>query len=397
MAMLFPTPPANPVVPSVARVRTVEAIADVSAAAWDACAGVANPFVSHAFLAAMEESGSVSMRTGWVPRHLVAESSDGQIVGLVPLYLKGHSWGEYVFDQGWGDAFQRAGGSYYPKLQGAVPFTPVPGPRLLVAPDAPPETRQKLAEALVELCTRLGLSSVHVTFAEDADMEALIAAGFLERHGYQFHWQNQGYGHFDDFLGELASRKRKAIRKERESVAASGLVIRTLVGPEIDGRHWDAFYDFYLATVDKRWGSAYLTRPFFYKLAESLAERVVLIVAEDGRGTPVAGALNLRGADTLYGRNWGAIVDVPFLHFELCYYRALDYAIAEGLPKVEAGAQGEHKLQRGYLPTRTRSAHWIANPSFRRAVANFLEQERPAIANQMVALLPLSPFRRAGD
>ncbi|WP_456297670.1 GNAT family N-acetyltransferase [Elstera litoralis] len=349
------------------------------------------------FLAALEESGSVSLRTGWVPRHLVAESSDGRIVGLVPLYLKGHSWGEYVFDQGWADAFQRAGGSYYPKLQGGVPFTPVPGPRLLVAPDAPMETRQKLAEALAEIGTRLGLSSVHVTFAEDADMDALTAAGFLERHGYQFHWQNRGYGNFDDFLGELASRKRKAIRKERESVAASGLAIHTRVGGDIQARHWDAFYDFYLATVDKRWGSAYLTRPFFDRIAETLAERVVLIVAEDGRGTPVAGALNLRGADTLYGRNWGAIVDVPFLHFELCYYRALDYAIAEGLPKVEAGAQGEHKLQRGYLPTRTRSAHWIANPSFRRAVANFLEQERPAIAEQMVALLPLSPFKRSGE
>ncbi len=395
--MLFPALPEKPALPSVARVRGVDAITDIAAADWDTCAGSANPFVSHAFLAAMEDSGSVSPRTGWIPRHLIAESSDGRIVGTVPLYLKGHSWGEYVFDQGWADAFQRAGGAYYPKLQGAVPFTPVPGPRLLVAPDAPPGTRHKLAEALVETVKRLGLSSVHLTFVADADMEALLAAGFLERHGYQFHWHNRGYGSFDDFLTELASRKRKAIRKERESIAASGLTIRTLAGAAIEARHWDAFYDFYLATVDKRWGSAYLTRPFFDRIAETLTDRVVLMVAEDGRGVPVAGALNLRGADTLYGRNWGAVIDVPFLHFELCYYRALDYAIAEGLATVEAGAQGEHKLQRGYLPSQTRSAHWIANPSFRRAVENFLDQERPAVAEQMVALLPLSPFRRDGE
>lgn len=395
--MLFPTPPAPQPPPTLARVKMVEAIADIPALAWDACAGDANPFVSHAFLHAMEASGSVSPRTGWVPRHLVAEDTAGRIVGCVPLYLKGHSWGEYVFDHAWADAFQRAGGRYYPKLQAAVPFTPVPGPRLLVAPDAPAETRLRLAEGLADVADRLGLSSVHVTFAEDADIDALVAAGFLERHGYQFHWHNRGYGHFDDFLDDLASRKRKALRKEREAVAASGLTLRTLVGQQIEPRYWDAFYDFYLATVDKRWGSAYLTRPFFDQIADTLAAKVVLIVAEDAGGTPVAGALNLRGADTLYGRNWGAVVDVPFLHFELCYYRALDYAIAEGLPKVEAGAQGEHKLQRGYVPVRTRSAHWIGNPGFRRAVAGFLEKERPAVAEQMAELLPLSPFKRGND
>lgn len=395
--MLFPTPPASKPLPTVARLKLVEAIADIPAAAWDACAGSGNPFVSHAFLKAMEASGSVSSRTGWVPRHLVAEDTAGRIVGCVPMYLKGHSWGEYVFDHAWADAFERAGGSYYPKLQAAVPFTPVPGPRLLVAPDAPRDTRQKLAEGLADVADRLGLSSVHVTFAEDADMDALVAAGFLERHGYQFHWHNRGYGSFDDFLGDLASRKRKALRKEREAVAASGLTLRTLVGGQIEARHWDAFYDFYLATVDKRWGAAYLTRPFFDLLSETLADKIVLMVAEDAQGAPVAGALNLRGADTLYGRNWGAVVDVPFLHFELCYYRALDYAIAEGLPKVEAGAQGEHKLQRGYVPVRTRSAHWIGNTGFRRAVAGFLDKERPAVAEQMAELLPLSPFKRGND
>lgn len=395
--MLFPIPPCPAPPPTIARLRGVDAIADIAPPVWDACAGTANPFVSHAFLLALEASGSVAARTGWVPRHLIAEDTAGRVVGAVPLYLKGHSWGEYVFDQSWADAFERAGGTYYPKLQGAVPFTPVPGPRLLVAPDAPPETRQRLAEGLIDLAGRLGVSSVHITFATEADMAALTAAGFLERHGYQFHWHNRGYAGFDDFLGDLASRKRKAIRKEREAVAASGLTLRTLVGAEIETRHWDAFYDFYLATVDKRWGAAYLTRPFFDRIAETLAEKIVLMVAEDSGGIPVAGALNLRGADTLYGRNWGAVVDVPFLHFDLCYYRAIDYAIAAGLPKVEAGAQGEHKLQRGYLPTLTRSAHWIANPGFRRAVNGFLEKERPAVAAQMAALLPLSPFRRGND
>jgi len=388
-----PSPPSAPQPLRAARFHTIEGLGAIAPADWDAIAGPDNPFLSHGFLSALEDSGSASPRSGWLPRHLVAESADGKLIGAIPLYVKGNSWGEYVFDHSWADAFERAGGAYYPKLQAAVPFTPVPGPRLLVHPEAAAETREGLATALIEITRRLGVSSVHATFIDEADREAFAKAGYAERLGFQFHWHNRGYGSFDDFLNDLASRKRKAIRKERQSVAESGLILKTLVGEEITPAHWDAFHRFYLATVDRKWGSAYLTRKFFDQMAQRLGDKIVLVVAED-RGKLVAAALNLLGSDTLYGRNWGATVDVPFLHFELCYYRALDFAIERGLSRVEAGAQGEHKLQRGYLPRPTYSMHWIANEGLRAAVDDFLVHERAHVTAVIDEMAEEGPFRQ---
>ena len=368
-------------------------IAELPAGEWDACATTKNPFVSHAFLSALEDSGSAVDSRGWLPQHAALRDADGRLLGCAPMYAKSHSQGEYVFDHGWADAIERAGGDYYPKLQVCVPFSPVPGPRLLMrgAPVA------ALAQGLVQACGQLGCSSVHVTFCEEAEWEALGAAGWLQRLGTQFHWTNPGYGSFDDFLGALSSRKRKAIRRERRDVQASGLSLRALRGTEITERHWKAFHRFYRATTDKKWGrSAYLTSRFWPMLGERLGDRVVLMVAERD-GEPVAGALNLVGEDALYGRNWGAVVDVPFLHFELCYYMAMDFAITHGLKRVEAGAQGEHKIQRGYLPVPTYSAHWIEHGGLRRAVGEFLDRERPAMLREMAALAELSPFRTAGE
>jgi predicted N-acyltransferase len=372
------------------------AVAEIPAAAWDACAGGGNPFVSHAFLAALEESGSVGGRSGWLPQHAALRDAGGQLLACAPMYAKSHSYGEYVFDHGWADAFERAGGSYYPKLQVAAPFSPVPGPRLLVHPGSGLRI-EALAQGLRQACEQLDLSSVHVTFCMEHEWAALGAAGWLQRIGTQFHWTNAGYGSFDDFLGALASRKRKAIRRERRDAEASGFVLKTLRGHEITPKHWAAFHRFYRATTDKKWGrSAYLNARFWPLLGEALGDRVVLMVAEQD-GEPVAGALNLLGDEALYGRNWGAVVDAPFLHFELCYYRAIDFAIEHRLARVEAGAQGEHKIQRGYLPVPTYSAHWIAHPGLRRAVADFLDRERPAMLREMEALATLSPFRRGAD
>ncbi len=371
-------------------------IAEIAAGEWDACAGADNPFVSHAFLAAIEDSGSATAERGWLPQHAALRDEAGRLVACAPCYAKSHSQGEYVFDHGWADALERAGGDYYPKLQVCVPFSPVPGPRLLLRPDAgvPPAA---LAQALVQGCRAVGASSVHVTFCTAEEWAALGQAGWLQRLGTQFHWTNPGYGCFDDFLGALASRKRKALRRERRDVQAAGLVLRCLRGAEITERHWDAFHRFYRSTTDKKWGrSAYLTRRFWPLLGERLGDAVVLMVAERD-GEPVAGALNLVGREAIYGRNWGAVVDVPFLHFELCYYMAMDFAIAHGLRRVEAGAQGEHKIQRGYLPVETYSAHWIAHPGLSRAVADFLERERPAMRREMAALATLSPFRAEGE
>ncbi|MGE0714931.1 MAG: GNAT family N-acetyltransferase [Alphaproteobacteria bacterium] len=379
-----------------ARVRILDAIADVPAAAWDACAGADNPFLGHAFLSALEDSRSVAAEAGWLPRHVVVEDEAGTAIGAAPAYVKGHSYGEYVFDHGWAQAYERAGGRYYPKLLVAVPFTPVPGPRLLLHPEAVPETREVLIETLLELAKTIGASSVHANFVRHDEWEALAARGFLRRMGQQFHWTNAGYGSFDDFLAALSSRKRKQIRKERQAPAAEGIVVRALTGDEITARHWDAFHRFYLATADKKWGYAYLERDFFHRLGAGLGDKVVLVVAERG-GRPVAGALNLRGTDTLYGRNWGTTIDAPFLHFECCYYQAIDYAIAHGLARVEAGAQGMHKIQRGYLPVATYSAHWIADPGLRRGVADFLDRERPAMAAEMAALAEHSPYRKDGE
>ena len=372
------------------------AVADIAAADWDSCAGGDNPFVSHAFLHALEESGSVGGRSGWLPQHAALRDAGGALLGCAPMYAKAHSQGEYVFDHGWADAFERAGGNYYPKLQVAAPFSPVPGPRLLVDPGSGLPV-QAMAQGLAQACAKLGLSSVHVTFCQAAEWEALGEAGWLQRIGKQFHWTNAGYAAFDDFLGALASRKRKQIRRERRDAAASGYVLKTLRGHEITDRHWTAFHRFYRATTDRKWGrSAYLNARFWPLLGRALGDRVVLMVAERD-GEPVAGALNLLGREALYGRNWGAVVDAPFLHFELCYYRAIDFAIEHRLPRVEAGAQGEHKIQRGYLPVPTFSAHWIEHAGLRRAVADFLRHERTAMLNEIEELATLSPFRRDGD
>ncbi len=366
---------------------------------WDACAGPDNPFVSFAFLSAVEDSGSAGSRTGWLPQHAALRDAGGRLVACAPMYAKAHSYGEYVFDHGWAAAFERAGGDYYPKLQVASPFSPVTGPRLLLRADsgmAPGALRLALADALTQACRQLDLSSVHATFCTEAEWAQLGEAGWLARVGTQFHWENAGYAGFDDFLGALSSRKRKTLRRERRDAQACGLEFLTLRGPEIEAKHWEAFFRFYHSTVDRKWGNAYLTKKFFPLLGERLGERVVLMLAMEA-GRPVAGALNLQGSDALYGRNWGAAGEWPFLHFELCYYRAIDYAIEHGLARVEAGAQGEHKIQRGYRPRPTYSAHWIAHRGLRAAVAEFLELERPARLEEMAELDLLSPYRRDGD
>ncbi|HUN47766.1 MAG TPA: GNAT family N-acetyltransferase [Stellaceae bacterium] len=377
-----------------ARVRIVERLSDVPAAEWDACAGSDNPFVSHAFLEALEASGSATAETGWLPQHILVEDERGRLLGAAPLYLKSHSYGEYVFDHGWANALERAGGRYYPKLQAAVPFTPVTGPRLLRRPGTDREVTATLIAALIEVARAHKVSSLHVTFPTSEEWEQFGAAGFLQRAGRQFHWENAGYRTFEDFLAALNSRKRKQIRRERRDALATGIEIETLTGGNLESRHWDAFYRFYMAMTERKWGGGYLTREFFDLLHRRLADRVVLVMARQGKRY-VAGALNLVGGDTLYGRNWGVIGDFPFLHFEVCYYRALDFAIARGLKRVEAGAQGEHKIQRGYLPVPTYSAHWIRDPDFARAVESFLARERQSVEQEMAMLEDeLSPFRR---
>src|SRR5258707_7016656 len=377
-------------------VRVIDRIAELPAAEWDTCAGAGNPFLSHAFLEALEESGSATAENGWLPQHLALEDASGRLIGAAPLYLKGHSYGEYVFDHAWAAAYERAGGAYYPKLQCAVPFTPVTGPRLLIRPGADPKSADALIAAMVELARRHKVSSLHVTFPLRGEWERFGAAGILQRTGQQFHWENHGYAGFDDFLAALSSRKRKTIRREREAALAGGIEIHTLTGAAIEKRHWDAFFRFYISTSDRKWGSPYLTREFFDLIGERMAERIGLIMCERN-GRLIAGALNLRGEDTLYGRNWGCAGDFPFLHFEACYYRAIDFAIAHGLQRVEAGAQGQHKIQRGYLPAPTYSAHWIRDPGFKRAVADFLARERRAVEHEMDALAELAPFKREGD
>jgi uncharacterized protein len=378
-------------------IKVLSSIHDVRADEWDACAGADDPFTRHVFFAALEDSGSVCAETGWLPRHLAVTAADGTLVGCMPLYLKSHSYGEYVFDWGWAEAYQRAGGCYYPKLQGAVPFTPVTGRRLLLHPEAPAGTFRALATAAVRIAEHLDVSSLHITFPTEQEIAALESHGFLVRLGHQYHWENRGYSSFDDFLAELTSRKRKAIRKERRAIAASGIGLRTLTGSEIEERHWDAFYRFYLDTAGRKWGSPYLNRDFFHLLGGTMANRVVLVMAEASAGELVGGALNLLGADALYGRYWGCLESCRFLHFEACYYRAIDFAIECGLSRVEAGAQGEHKVQRGYLPRPTWSAHWIAHPGLRRGVRRFLEAERPAIEAEMQELEAESPFRCGED
>ncbi len=351
-----------------------------------------NPFISHDFLRCLEESGSAIGRTGWQGRHLVLEDAAGQPEAIVPCYQKTHSMGEYVFDHGWADAFERAGGSYYPKLQVAVPFTPVTGRRLLARPDAGANAKATLAAGLTELCRRIGASSVHATFLEEDDAELLEGADFLPRVDQQFQFENPGYRDFQDFLDALSSGKRKTIRRERRDSLAGGLEVEILNGAAIDEAAWDAFFAFYTDTGARKWGRPYLNRRFFSLLGAAMADRVLLIFAKRGKRR-IAGALNLIGSDALYGRYWGSLEEVPFLHFEICYHQAVEWAIAHRLPRVEAGAQGEHKLARGYRPVITRSAHWIADRGFRAAVADYLQREREAVAAEHALLDEHTPFK----
>jgi predicted N-acyltransferase len=371
--------------------RLHSSVGGIPAAQWDALAGPDNPFVSHAFLTALEDSGSVGPGTGWAPAPLVIESDRGGIAAALPAYAKGHSQGEYVFDHAWADAWHRAGGNYYPKLQIAVPFTPATGPRLLLADKS---LAAPLLRAAEELCVQNGFSSAHATFIEPAQVPLFEAADWLIRNDIQFHWINRGYASFDEFLDALSSRKRKDIRKER-AAAQAGVEIRALSGGEIRAEHWDAFWAFYQDTGARKWGSPYLTRAAFDLFGERLGEQVLLVLAFDD-GVPIAGALNFVGGSALYGRYWGCLVDKPFLHFELCYYQAIDAAIERGLARVEAGAQGGHKLARGYEPVQTFSAHWLADSGFRAAVADFLDRERRGVAVDQLYLSHRTPFRMDG-
>jgi predicted N-acyltransferase len=389
-------------------VRVAQRIADVPAEDWDACAAggaefestpirPSNPFVSQAFLKALEESGSAAKETGWLPQHLLYEDAEGRLQACMPCYLKTHSQGEYVFDHGWAEAYMRAGGRYYPKLQVSVPFTPVTGPRLLVRASADASERQAiLLEAGRTLTQEFGVSSLHITFMTREEWELAGQLGYLQRTDQQFHWLNQDYDTFEDFLGALSSRKRKTIKKERRTALEDGIEIEWVTGRDLTETHWDAFFAFYMDTGARKWGSPYLNRACFSLLGETMADQLLLVLAKrDGRY--IAGALNVIGADTLYGRYWGATELHHFLHFEVCYHQAIDYAIQHRLARVEAGAQGAHKLARGYLPAETYSAHYIVDPGLRRAVADYLARERLAVAHEGALLTEESPYRRAGE
>lgn len=367
-------------------------MSEISAQDWDALAcpegRAIDPFTTHRFLAALDASGSTGKGTGWQTRPLVLR--DGAAVAALPLYVKSHSQGEYIFDHGWAQALERAGGSYYPKLQVAVPFTPATGKRFL----GDPKWREALLETAISIADQNGLSSLHFTFCTEEEAEALAGKhGLLHRITQQFHWENNSYADFDGFLAALSSRKRKMIRKERETARASGLTIRSLTGAQIESQHWDAFWQFYQDTGARKWGTPYLTRSFFDEVQRTMRDDVLLVLAFDGE-TPVAGALNFIGRETLFGRYWGCTQEHPCLHFELCYYQAIEWAIANGLARVEAGAQGEHKLARGYLPTPVHSLHYIADPSFRDAVARYLAEERRAVDEEIEVLTAYGPFRR---
>jgi predicted N-acyltransferase len=401
------------------QMRAVSEIGGIRAADWDLCANGGrnsalqahlrcqsvqgqdaltrdggNPFVSHAFLHALEASHCVGARAGWLPQHLVLETGQGRLIGAVPCYLKSHSQGEYVFDHAWADAYERAGGDYYPKLQVSVPFTPATGPRLLVHPDGEPEAvRAALAQGLIALCHQREASGVHATFLQQDDSAALSAQGFLRRTDQQFHWENPGYSSFEDFLNVLSSRKRKFIRRERREALAPGIGIDWLTGSDLTEAAWDAFFGFYMDTGSRKWGRPYLNRKFFSLIGESMRERILLVMARRA-GRYIAGAINFIGAGTLFGRHWGAVEHHPFLHFEVCYYQAMDYAIAHKLPRVEAGAQGEHKLARGYAPVTTHSAHYIADPGLRRAIADYLKHERAHVDAAGRELAAYMPFRK---
>ena len=380
-------------------VRVHRRIAEIGQTGWDACAAnpayQANPFVSFAFLDALEQSGCAVAQTGWAPHHLAVEDETGAIAAVMPLYLKSHSQGEYVFDHSWAQAYERAGGRYYPKLQCAAPFSPVTGPRLLVRADIDPAmARRTLLGGAVSLAERLEASSLHITFPSQDDWAFLGEEGLLQRQDQQYHWHNAGYATFEDFLGALSSNRRKTIRRERRD-AQAGLEIIGLTGETLTEEAWDAFYQFYEDTGARKWGRPYLNRAFYSRLGQTLGDRILLVMAKRG-DRYIAGALNLLGDDCIYGRNWGAVEDVPFLHFELCYYQAIEHAIRLGLPRVEAGAQGQHKIARGYLPAPVYSAHFIADPALREPVRRYLDQERAAVQNEMDWLAEeYSPFKAA--
>ncbi len=373
------------------RIELVTAAEAFTAEEWDACAGRNNPFALHAFAVALERSNSAVAATGWQPAHVALRPGDGAPASaIMPAYVKSHSRGEFVFDHGWAEAFERAGGRYYPKLQISAPFTPATGPRLYTKAGGDPAMLLRGAEAV---CRQHRLSSAHATFIAEEQLQTFRDADWLIRHGEQFHWFNRDYGAFDDFLAALSSRKRKAIRRERRGVAESGLEIVHLEGAAISEADWDDFWIFYQDTGARKWGSPYLTRAFFTQASELMADRLLLVLAKH-QGRTVAAALNFIGGDCLYGRYWGTLVDVPFLHFELCYYQAIDVAIARGLKRVEAGAQGPHKLARGYEPVVTYSAHWIADPGLRHAVADFLEHERDAVAHDIEIMSEMGPYKK---
>jgi predicted N-acyltransferase len=399
--------------------RVANSLKEVAAEAWDACANPVvgrdhgngadlaprdaqentfedqyNPFISYDFLSSLELSQSVRTRGGWQPLHLLAEDSNGTLVGAVPCYAKTHSQGEYVFDHGWAEAYERAGGSYYPKLQVSVPFTPATGRRLLVRPGPEADAvRGALADSLMDICRRSNASSVHVTFATQPEWDLLGSRGFLKRTHQQFHWENAGYDSFDAFLAALASRKRKTIRREREDALSAGISVHWLTGADLTESAWDAFFDFYMETGSRKWGRPYLTRPFYSMVGEKMRDRILLVMAKRN-GRWIAGAINFIGSHTLFGRHWGAVEHHPFLHFELCYYQAIQYAIEHKLARVEAGAQGEHKISRGYLPTTTYSAHYIVDPGLRRAIEDFLKHERAYVAAAGAELAETAPFRK---
>jgi len=377
-------------------IKAYARISEIGREAWDACANPSSgaqpfdPFLSYAFLHALEESESSVPATGWAPYHLSLEDDDSRVLGVVPLYLKSHSQGEYVFDYSWADAFERAGGRYYPKLQCSVPFTPATGRRLLTADK---QYEEYLAAGIMEVAEKMEVSSIHVTFAEIDQWQQLGKMGFLQRTDKQFHWHNNNYQSFDDFLSQLSSKKCKNIRKERREALRNGIEIELLNGTEITEEHWDAFYRFYVDTGSRKWGSPYLTRQFFSLIGDSMPENILLIMCKrDGRY--IAGAINFIGSECLFGRNWGCTEDHPFLHFEVCYYQAIEYAIDHGLLRVEAGAQGPHKLARGYLPSLTHSAHWIVNPSLRDAIDNYLQQENQYVQEEIDYIGEHSPFKK---
>jgi predicted N-acyltransferase len=382
------------------RIRVCSSLKEVAASGWNAQANHAtvpyNPFVDHAFLLALELSGSATRKTGWLGQHLVLENDEGKIEAVMACYLKSHSLGEYVFDHAFADAYERAGGRYYPKLQASVPFTPATGPRLMSAPGPQAETKRKLLlGGAIKLCRHVGASSLHVTFPTEQEWQMLGAEGLLQRTDLQFHWQNKGYSSFDDFLSELSSGKRKNIKRERDAVKKAGISFEWITGKDLTEGHWDAFFEFYMDTGSRKWGSPYLKRKFFSLISESMADRILLVMCRRGK-RPIAGALNFIGGTTLFGRNWGAIEHHPMLHFEACYYQAIEFAITKQLEWVEAGAQGPHKLARGYLPKITYSAHHFADARLAHAVQQYLEHERQAIAANQSELGEHSPFRNHG-